>query len=168
MINWFCSITHRLPEYPFKCLVPLYHQASLGIYYISIDTVCRVMTVMHISRHTTTSFLIRSTLTMSCSAQSNPQAEFQWAFNGNQLNGTNPDLKLYSAVESQSGLSSCLAFNNRTMSYINVTRQITISCGSVSVQLGVSVWLLLLLSSLARVLIWTSMDKQVSQTKKCI
>ncbi|KAK6326682.1 hypothetical protein J4Q44_G00023270 [Coregonus suidteri] len=102
--------------------------------------------------NTTTSFLIGSTLTMSCSAQSNPQAEFQWAFNGKHLNGTSPDLKLYSAVESQSGLYSCLAFNNRTMSNSNVTRQITISSGSVSVQLGVSVWLVLLLSSLAGVL----------------
>ncbi|XP_031643012.1 carcinoembryonic antigen-related cell adhesion molecule 5-like [Oncorhynchus kisutch] len=112
--------------------------------YISVSATVNML-------NTTSSFLIGSTLTMSCSAQSNPQAEFQWTFNGKHLKWTSLDLKLYSAVESQSGLCSCLAFNNRTMSYSNITRQITISSGSVSEQLGVSVWLLLL-SSLAGVL----------------
>ncbi|CAL8258543.1 unnamed protein product [Boreogadus saida] len=89
-------------------------------------------------------FLLGSDLNMSCSAQSNPRAQLQWAFQGDRLTTTSPDLKLYSVSEKDSGLYSCLASNNVTQLYSNITKSINIASGSE--QRGVTVWLLPFLS----------------------
>ena len=71
-------------------------------------------------------FLLGSDLNVSCSAQSNPRAQLQWAFQGDRLTTTGPDLKLYSVSEKDSGLYSCLAYNNVTQLYSNITKSIDI------------------------------------------
>ncbi|KAK0139786.1 Carcinoembryonic antigen-related cell adhesion molecule 5 [Merluccius polli] len=76
-------------------------------------------------------FLLGSNLNISCSAKSHPTAQFQWAFQGDVLNTTGPDMMLYSISEKHSGLYSCLAYNNVTQMYSNITKHINIDhiCG---------------------------------------
>uniref|UniRef100_UPI003AACB362 hemicentin-1-like n=1 Tax=Centroberyx gerrardi TaxID=166262 RepID=UPI003AACB362 len=90
-----------------------------------------------------TSFITGSNLTMFCSAQSSPPAQLQWAFRGEVLNGTGPELELYNVSEEQSGPYSCLAFNNRTNMNSNITKHITVARAE---QQAVNVWLLPFLS----------------------
>ncbi|CAL8247465.1 unnamed protein product [Lota lota] len=71
-------------------------------------------------------FILGSDLNVSCSAQSNPSAQFQWAFQGDVLTTTGPDLKLYSVSKKHSGMYSCLAYNNVTQMYSNITKSINI------------------------------------------
>nr|XP_061108032.1 carcinoembryonic antigen-related cell adhesion molecule 1-like [Conger conger] len=54
-----------------------------------------------------------SNLTLSCSAQSSPPAEFTWAFNGTNTEGQK--LNLENIQESQSGGYTCWAHNNITL-----------------------------------------------------
>ncbi|KAJ8287732.1 hypothetical protein COCON_G00003910 [Conger conger] len=54
-----------------------------------------------------------SNLTLSCSAQSSPPAEFTWAFNG--MNTEGQKLNLENIQESQSGGYTCWAHNNITL-----------------------------------------------------
>lgn len=75
----------------------------------------------------TTSFAAGSNLSMLCSAESNPAAQLQWAFKGELVNSTGTWLKLINVSENQTGSYSCLAFNNNTSKYNNITRYITIS-----------------------------------------
>uniref|UniRef100_A0A3P9HGJ3 Ig-like domain-containing protein n=1 Tax=Oryzias latipes TaxID=8090 RepID=A0A3P9HGJ3_ORYLA len=75
----------------------------------------------------TTSFAAGSNLSMLCSAESNPAAQLQWAFKGELVNSTGTWLKLINVSENQTGSYSCLAFNNNTGKYNNITRFITIS-----------------------------------------
>uniref|UniRef100_A0A3P9K050 Ig-like domain-containing protein n=1 Tax=Oryzias latipes TaxID=8090 RepID=A0A3P9K050_ORYLA len=84
----------------------------------------------------TTSFAAGSNLSMLCSAESNPAAQLQWAFKGELVNSTGTWLKLINVSENQTGSYSCLAFNNNTSKYNNITRYITIS--SISDVLGLS------------------------------
>uniref|UniRef100_A0A8C5FSQ0 Ig-like domain-containing protein n=1 Tax=Gadus morhua TaxID=8049 RepID=A0A8C5FSQ0_GADMO len=71
-------------------------------------------------------FLLGSDLNVSCSAQSNPHAQLKWAFQGDRLTTTGPELKLHSVSEKDSGLYSCLAYNNVTQLYSNITKSINI------------------------------------------
>ncbi|KAJ8354755.1 hypothetical protein SKAU_G00223220, partial [Synaphobranchus kaupii] len=58
-----------------------------------------------------------SNLTLSCSAQSSPPAEFRWAFNGKMLNTEGQKLKVENIQGNQSGNYTCWAHNNRTLRY---------------------------------------------------
>ncbi|KAK5861853.1 hypothetical protein PBY51_017297 [Eleginops maclovinus] len=75
----------------------------------------------------TTSFSAGSNLTLLCSAQSNPEAQLQWAFGGELLNTTGPLLELLIVGEKQSGSYSCLALNNHTNVNSNITTNIMIA-----------------------------------------
>ncbi|XP_035983689.1 carcinoembryonic antigen-related cell adhesion molecule 6 [Fundulus heteroclitus] len=55
-----------------------------------------------------------SDITLACSAESRPSAEFTWFLNGDPLPDTGPELKLKNIQISQSGNYSCQAFNNKT------------------------------------------------------
>ncbi|KAK6326689.1 hypothetical protein J4Q44_G00023340 [Coregonus suidteri] len=58
-----------------------------------------------------------SNLTLSCSAESSPPAQFQWALNGTLLSNQGPELRLVNIQASQSGSYSCWAHNTRTLRY---------------------------------------------------
>ncbi|XP_046700165.1 carcinoembryonic antigen-related cell adhesion molecule 20 [Silurus meridionalis] len=64
-----------------------------------------------------------SNLTMSCTAQSSPAAEFIWVFNGNILPQKTATIVLSNLGEEQSGNYSCLAYNSKTQRY--VTSEVT-------------------------------------------
>lgn len=89
----------------------------------------------------TTSFLVGSNLTMLCSAQSSPPAQFQWAFRGQSVNTTGPLLELYSVTKDQSGPYSCLAFNNHTNMNRNITSHVMIASEFVSIAISTSTFL---------------------------
>ncbi|XP_021170280.2 carcinoembryonic antigen-related cell adhesion molecule 1 [Fundulus heteroclitus] len=55
-----------------------------------------------------------SDITLACSAESRPSAEFTWFLNGDPLPDTGPELKLKNINISQSGNYSCRAFNDKT------------------------------------------------------
>ncbi|KAJ8334387.1 hypothetical protein SKAU_G00400260 [Synaphobranchus kaupii] len=58
-----------------------------------------------------------SNITLSCSAESSPPAEFEWTFNDETLKETGAELQLENIQQSQSGNYSCLASNTKTMRY---------------------------------------------------
>ncbi|KAI1886251.1 hypothetical protein AGOR_G00212070 [Albula goreensis] len=58
-----------------------------------------------------------SSITLSCSAQSSPPAQFQWALNGKMLNREGQELKLESVQRNQSGSYICWAHNSVTLRY---------------------------------------------------
>ncbi|XP_036450922.1 carcinoembryonic antigen-related cell adhesion molecule 5-like [Colossoma macropomum] len=58
-----------------------------------------------------------SDLTLTCSAESNPAAEIQWAVNGAVLNAEGPELKLTNIQANQSGSYTCTAHNTKTLRY---------------------------------------------------
>ncbi|CAB1333940.1 unnamed protein product, partial [Coregonus sp. 'balchen'] len=58
-----------------------------------------------------------SDLTLSCSSESSPPAQFQWALNGTLLSNKGPELRLDNIQASQSGSYSCWAHNTRTLRY---------------------------------------------------
>ncbi|XP_045064268.1 carcinoembryonic antigen-related cell adhesion molecule 5-like [Coregonus clupeaformis] len=58
-----------------------------------------------------------SDLTLSCSSESSPPAQFQWALNGTLLSNKGPELRLENIQASQSGSYSCWAHNTRTLRY---------------------------------------------------
>ncbi|XP_041650193.1 carcinoembryonic antigen-related cell adhesion molecule 1 [Cheilinus undulatus] len=60
-------------------------------------------------------------------SQSNPPAQLQWAFKGVLVNTTGPLWKLLSVSKDQSGLYSCMAFNNHTNMNSTITKNILIS-----------------------------------------
>ncbi|KAM4600457.1 cell adhesion molecule CEACAM2-like [Polymixia lowei] len=131
----------RYDQGPFRCNVSnavssgISQALNLTIYYgpDNMD--------LTVNGQKTTSFITGSNLTMFCSAQSNPPAQFQWAFKGKVLNGTGPEFKLYHFSADQSGPYSCQAFNNWTNVNSSITKDIAID-KSASEQHGVSVWLL--------------------------
>ncbi|KAJ8268380.1 hypothetical protein COCON_G00135520 [Conger conger] len=59
-----------------------------------------------------------SNITLSCSAESVPPAEFEWLLNGESLEKTGPVLKLEDLQVDQSGDYSCLASNPKTMRFL--------------------------------------------------
>ncbi|CAB1333931.1 unnamed protein product [Coregonus sp. 'balchen'] len=58
-----------------------------------------------------------SDLTLSCSAESSPLAQFQWALNRTLLSNIGPELWLENIHGNQSGSYSCWAHNTRTLRY---------------------------------------------------
>uniref|UniRef100_A0A672J423 Ig-like domain-containing protein n=1 Tax=Salarias fasciatus TaxID=181472 RepID=A0A672J423_SALFA len=75
-----------------------------------------------------------SDITMVCSADSSPPAQFTWYLNGSQLQDTGSELKLVDVNKTQSGSYSCQAFNTETLRFqisepavINI---LGICCGS--------------------------------------
>ncbi|KAJ4931104.1 hypothetical protein JOQ06_025403 [Pogonophryne albipinna] len=58
-----------------------------------------------------------SDISLSCSADSRPPAQFTWFLNGSALSATGPELKLMNVQISQSGSYSCQAFNDKTLRY---------------------------------------------------
>ncbi|KAJ8388819.1 hypothetical protein AAFF_G00125750 [Aldrovandia affinis] len=58
-----------------------------------------------------------SDLTLFCSAQSCPPAEFKWAFNAMTLNREGQEFKLEDIQGNQSGYYTCWAHNTRTLRY---------------------------------------------------
>nr|XP_033487503.1 hemicentin-1-like [Epinephelus lanceolatus] len=58
-----------------------------------------------------------SNITLMCSADSKPDAQFKWLLNGVLLSDTGPELRLMNIQMSQSGNYSCQAFNSKTLRY---------------------------------------------------
>uniref|UniRef100_A0A087YEK5 Ig-like domain-containing protein n=1 Tax=Poecilia formosa TaxID=48698 RepID=A0A087YEK5_POEFO len=58
-----------------------------------------------------------SNIHLSCSADSRPNASFNWFFNGNDLPHSESQRKLLNVQKNQSGNYSCQAFNSRTSKY---------------------------------------------------
>ncbi|XP_036394524.1 carcinoembryonic antigen-related cell adhesion molecule 5-like [Megalops cyprinoides] len=83
-----------------------------------------------ISRSQKDAFKTGSNITMSCSAQSSPPAQFQWAFNGGMLSREGQELRLENIQKNQSGNYTCWAHNTRTLRYSSLTMPITITGNS--------------------------------------
>ncbi|XP_029958847.1 carcinoembryonic antigen-related cell adhesion molecule 5-like isoform X2 [Salarias fasciatus] len=62
-----------------------------------------------------TDHAVGSDITMVCSADSRPPAQFTWFLNGSQLRDIGSELKLVDVQENQSGSYSCQAFNTETL-----------------------------------------------------
>ncbi|XP_041650192.1 carcinoembryonic antigen-related cell adhesion molecule 16-like [Cheilinus undulatus] len=58
---------------------------------------------------------VGSTITMSCSADSRPEAQFEWYQNGSKLPDTGSELTLINIQIGDSGEYSCQAFNTKTL-----------------------------------------------------
>ncbi|XP_054903902.1 carcinoembryonic antigen-related cell adhesion molecule 5-like [Poeciliopsis prolifica] len=58
-----------------------------------------------------------SKISLSCSAESRPDATFDWFFNGTSLSASGSVLELLNVQKNQSGNYSCRAFNSRTLRY---------------------------------------------------
>ncbi|XP_029307753.1 LOW QUALITY PROTEIN: carcinoembryonic antigen-related cell adhesion molecule 5-like [Cottoperca gobio] len=62
-------------------------------------------------------YVVGSNISLMCSAESRPPAQFQWFLNGD-LRSDGAELRLMDIQESHSGNYSCQAFNSRTLRYI--------------------------------------------------
>ncbi|XP_034554368.1 carcinoembryonic antigen-related cell adhesion molecule 5-like [Notolabrus celidotus] len=60
-------------------------------------------------------FAVGSNISLFCSADSKPVPHFDWFLNGDELPGTEPELKLINIQEKQSGNYTCQSFNNKTL-----------------------------------------------------
>ncbi|XP_063055891.1 carcinoembryonic antigen-related cell adhesion molecule 5-like [Engraulis encrasicolus] len=58
-----------------------------------------------------------SDIVLSCSSESSPAAQFQWALNGTLLGREGPELRLENVQPSQSGKYTCWAHNRKTQRY---------------------------------------------------
>ncbi|XP_053489660.1 carcinoembryonic antigen-related cell adhesion molecule 5-like [Ictalurus furcatus] len=58
-----------------------------------------------------------SNLILTCSAESNPAAQFQWAVNGTELSEMGQELRLSNIQSSQSGNYTCIAHNKQSLNY---------------------------------------------------
>ncbi|XP_041962091.1 carcinoembryonic antigen-related cell adhesion molecule 1-like isoform X2 [Alosa sapidissima] len=58
-----------------------------------------------------------SDITLSCSSESKPAAQFQWALNGTFLGREGKEMVLENVQTSQSGAYSCWAYNSKTQRY---------------------------------------------------
>ncbi|KAK5861851.1 hypothetical protein PBY51_017295 [Eleginops maclovinus] len=102
-------------EGPFSCRVsnPVSEGTSdpvtLIIYYGPENTILKRST-------TKEDHLEGSDILLSCSADSNPPAQYRWFLNGSVLS-EGPELKLLNVQKNQSGSYSCQAFNDKTLRY---------------------------------------------------
>ncbi|XP_026229072.1 carcinoembryonic antigen-related cell adhesion molecule 5-like [Anabas testudineus] len=62
-------------------------------------------------------YVTGSNISLSCSADSKPSAQFKWFLNGSLLSDTGPELRLTNIQLNQSGNYICQAFNNKTLRY---------------------------------------------------
>ncbi|XP_072571991.1 cell adhesion molecule CEACAM8-like [Paramormyrops kingsleyae] len=69
-------------------------------------------------------FTSGTSLTLSCSAESRPPAQFQWALNDTLLNEMGDKLQLTNIKESQSGNYVCWAHNTITQRYHSSERSV--------------------------------------------
>ncbi|CAL9705205.1 unnamed protein product [Knipowitschia caucasica] len=86
-----------------------------------------------------------SNVTAVCTAQSNPAARMHWTFGGELLNSSGSELELYHVTKEQSGLYSCVAFNNETKLSHNVTGFLQIKDANSGSDRPKAVWILRLL-----------------------
>ncbi|XP_017561573.1 carcinoembryonic antigen-related cell adhesion molecule 5-like [Pygocentrus nattereri] len=78
-----------------------------------------------------------SDLTLTCSAESSPAAEFQWALNGTMLSVEGPELNLTNIETNQSGNYTCTAHNTKTLRYstsepIHITVMVNVSGATIT------------------------------------
>ncbi|TRY95590.1 hypothetical protein DNTS_018370 [Danionella cerebrum] len=67
-----------------------------------------------------------SSITLTCSAASNPVASFYWKFNGTLLNVNGPVFELTNTFQNLSGQYTCIAQNMVTLRYAAVTKVIQV------------------------------------------
>ncbi|KAI9518011.1 hypothetical protein NQZ68_042003 [Dissostichus eleginoides] len=105
----------RYDQGPFRCQVfnPVSNGTSdplnLTIYYGPENN---ILTISPTKEHHQEG----SDIVLSCSADSNPPAQFTWFLNGEQLSD-GPELELMNVQTNQSGSYSCQAFNDKTLRY---------------------------------------------------
>ncbi|XP_041082208.1 carcinoembryonic antigen-related cell adhesion molecule 5-like [Polyodon spathula] len=71
-------------------------------------------------------YFVGADVTMSCSAQSNPPAVYQWAFNGVYYNGSGSELAINLLQLDNTGNYTCRAYNNITHRYAVVTQELSV------------------------------------------
>uniref|UniRef100_A0A3B4B4L1 Ig-like domain-containing protein n=1 Tax=Periophthalmus magnuspinnatus TaxID=409849 RepID=A0A3B4B4L1_9GOBI len=95
-----------------------------------------------------------SDVSLSCSADSRPAAQFKWLLNGTLLSFTGAQMELKTIQTSQSGNYSCQAFNNKTLRYTTsqpasisvLAAQESLSAGAIA---GITVALLVVVAGAA-------------------
>uniref|UniRef100_A0A4W3GLL6 Ig-like domain-containing protein n=1 Tax=Callorhinchus milii TaxID=7868 RepID=A0A4W3GLL6_CALMI len=65
-------------------------------------------------------------LTLSCSAQSNPEAQYKWIFNGTVLPHTSSNFTIHQISQSDLGIYTCQARNNITLRVNETTLNVTL------------------------------------------
>ncbi|XP_042201651.1 carcinoembryonic antigen-related cell adhesion molecule 5-like [Callorhinchus milii] len=65
-------------------------------------------------------------LTLSCSAQSNPEAQYQWIFNGTVLSHTSSNFTIHQISQNDLGRYTCQARNNITLRVNETTLNVTL------------------------------------------
>uniref|UniRef100_A0A4W3GBT2 Ig-like domain-containing protein n=1 Tax=Callorhinchus milii TaxID=7868 RepID=A0A4W3GBT2_CALMI len=65
-------------------------------------------------------------LTLSCSAQSNPEAQYQWIFNGTVLPHTSSNFTIHQISQNDRGSYTCQARNNITLRVNETTLNVTL------------------------------------------
>ncbi|XP_062321575.1 carcinoembryonic antigen-related cell adhesion molecule 1 isoform X3 [Osmerus eperlanus] len=71
-------------------------------------------------------YIVGSNISLSCSAQSNPNATYQWSFEGQSLNQGGTQLLLGNSKQTQTGNYTCSAQNSVTRRSASVTTMIRI------------------------------------------
>ncbi|KAK9514047.1 hypothetical protein VZT92_027537 [Zoarces viviparus] len=104
----------RYDQGPFRCNVsnPVSSATSGPIYlFISYGPDNIILTISPSQEY----YEEGSSITLTCSADSRPDAQYTWLLNGDPVPDTGPELRLMNIQESKSGKYSCQAFNNKTL-----------------------------------------------------